>query len=272
MLYLSHKLINIMAQRIPKEKANLVIIHSFPTNSIILKGFYDFLSDFFNVYPIDLPGFLKSIKPLKTINFANYAHYVEREIKKLNLESYWVGGVSFGFAVVNLIKDHKNCRGVFAIEPYLGSENLNIPLYKRLLFLFIIRILGALNVFYKVWHSPSIQKYLLFGSSARLDEKIKSLLDEMDARTFFQTAKLLLHNHQVNCVFLKRPYVLVINKEDGSIRADRIISRFANQVEDLVIVHTSAEHYPKTITREYFKKRIKKEEIAKILDFVDKFQ
>ncbi|MFA6256874.1 MAG: hypothetical protein WCT29_01040 [Candidatus Paceibacterota bacterium] len=256
---------------IPK-KPNLVIIHSFPTNSVILKGFYDFLSEFFNVYPIDLPGFLKKIKPLKTINFSNYARYVEREIKKLDLENYWIGGVSFGFAVVNLIKDHKKCRGVFAIEPYLGSENLNIPLYKRLLFLLIIRTVGAFNAFYKVWHSAFIQQYLLFGSSARFDKKIKSLLDEMDARTFFQTAKLLLHNRAVDCVFLPRPYVLVINKEDGSIRADKIISRFANEVDDLVIIHTSAEHYPKTITEEYFRKRIKPEEVTKILDFVNKFQ
>ncbi|MFA6520315.1 MAG: hypothetical protein WCT44_01765 [Candidatus Paceibacterota bacterium] len=252
------------------EKPNLVIIHSFPTNSIILKGFYEFLSDFFNVYPVDLPGFLKGIKPLKTINFINYARYVEREIKKLNLESYWVGGVSFGFAVVNLIKDHKNCRGVFAIEPYLGTENLNIPFFKRLFYIFIIKILSAMNAFYKVWHSPFIQQYLLFGSSARFDEKIKSLLDEMDARTFFETAKLLLHNREIDCKFLKRPYVLVINKSDGSIRANRVISRFANEVDNLVIAHTSAEHYPKTITKEYFKKRMKEEELAKILDFVHK--
>lgn len=238
---------------------------------MILKGFYDFMGDFFNVYPIDLPGFVKGLKPLKNINLANYAGFVEKEIKKLELESYWVGGISFGFAVVNLIKDTKNCKGVLAIEPYLGTENLNIPLRKKLFYVLVIKILGAMNAFYRAWHSPFIQQYLLFGSSARFDEKIKNLLDEMDARTFFETAKLLLLNHDMGCVFLKRPYVLVINKDDGSIRADKIISRFACECNDLVIAHTSAEHYPKTITKEYFQKRIHQGEVDKILDFVNKY-
>jgi pimeloyl-ACP methyl ester carboxylesterase len=251
-------------------KPNLVIIHSFPTNSIILKGFYDFMSDFFNVYPIDLPGFVKKIKPLKNISLKNYADFVEKEIEKFNLKSYWVGGVSFGFSVVNLIKDDKNCKGVIAIEPYLGTENLNIPLHKRLFYIYTIRMLGIANAFYKVWHSPLIQQYLLFGSSARFDKKIKSLLDEMDARTFFETAKILLLNREVDCNFLKRPYVLVINKDDESIIADKIISRFACQCNDLVIAHTSAEHYPKTITKEYFQRKIKPKEVEKIMDFVNK--
>lgn len=254
-----------------KNKPNLVIVHSFPTNSIILKGFYDFMSDFFNVYPVDLLGFAKDIKPLKTINLANYAGFVKKEIKKLKLKSYWVGGISFGFAVVNLIKDNKSCRGVMAIEPYLGTENLNIPWRKKLFYIFIIKMLGIANAFYKAWHSPFIQQYLLFGSSARFDNKIKSLLDEMDARTFFETAKILLLNHDVDCTFLNRPYVLVINKDDESIRADKIISHFACECNNLVIAHTSTEHYPKTITKEYFQKRIHEKEVDKILDFVNKY-
>ncbi len=252
-------------------KPNLVIIHSFPTNSTILAGLYEFLEDFFTVYPIDLPGFVKGIRPLKAINLNNYANFVKAEIKRLEIKSYWAGGVSFGFSVANLLGNHGSCKGVFAIEPYLGSENLMISPLRKVFYIFSIKMIELTNAFYKVFHSPIIQKYLLMGSSATLDKKIKNILDVMDARTFFETAKILLSSHEVDCKLHKIPYILVINKSDGSIRADKIISRFAYEVDDLLIAHTTTEHYPKTITKEYFEKRIEKKEIDKIFEFIKKY-
>jgi len=260
-----------MPNKIKNGKPNLVIIHSFPTNSTILAGLYDYLADFFIVYPIDLPGFTSGIKPLEVVNLESYANYLKREITRLEIQDYWVGGVSFGFLVANMMGTHKHCRGVLAIEPYLGSENLKIPLFRKLFYVLSIKIIEVGNAFYRVWHNPFIQKYLLMGSSARFDKKIKKILDVMDARTFFETAKILLTSHETDCKLHEIPYILVINKGDGSIRADRIISRFALDVDDLLIAHTTAEHYPETITKEYFEKRIDKKEVDKILEFVQKY-
>ncbi len=202
---------------------------------------------------------------------ANYAEFLKSRINELNIDSYWVGGVSFGFSVANMVGKHKGCRGILAIEPYLGSENLKISNKRKVFYLVGIKFIELGNSFYRVFHSTFIQKYLLMGSSASLDEKLKKILDTIDAKTFFETAKILLMSHEVDCKLLNVPYILVINKIDGSIRADKIISRFAYEVDDLLIAHTTAEHYPKTITKEYFEKRIEKKEVEKIFDFIKKY-
>lgn len=75
-----------------KNKQNLVLIHSFPTNSIILKGLNNFLSNYINVYFIDLPGFNNNYDKKFKISFENYANCVQLEIDKLKLNTYWVGG------------------------------------------------------------------------------------------------------------------------------------------------------------------------------------
>jgi pimeloyl-ACP methyl ester carboxylesterase len=251
-----------------KLKQNLVIVHSFPTNSLILKGFYDFLRDYFNVYPIDLPGFIKEIKPMKTIELENYAQYVKKEIKKLKLESYWIAGVSFGFVVVNLVKDKKHCKGILAIEPYLGTASLNLSISQKVLFVLMISVLRFFNVFYRAWHSPYFQKRFLFGSSARVNDKIKGYLNEIDARTFFETAKILLINKNHGCFLKNCPYILVINKHDGSVLADQIIHKFKTEARNLSIIHTSAAHFPKDMSKKYFRKNIQKGEIEKMLEFM----
>jgi pimeloyl-ACP methyl ester carboxylesterase len=252
-----------------KPKQNLVIVHSFPTNSLILKGFYDFLRDYFAVYPIDLPGFIRGTKPLKNIELENYAQYVKKEIKKLKLESYWIAGVSFGFVVVNLVKDKKHCKGILAIEPYLGTASLNLSISQKMLFVMMISVLRFFNIFYRAWHSEFFQGKFLFGSSANINEKIKKYLNEIDARTFFETAKILLVNKNHGCFLKSCPYVLVINKHDGSVLADRIIRKFKAEAPNLSIIHTTAAHFPKDMSKAYFRKNIQKGEIKKMLEFME---
>lgn len=252
-----------------KPKPNLVIVHSFPTNSFILKGFYDFLRDYFTVYPIDLPGFVKMIAPLKKIELESYALYVKKEIKKLKLESYWIAGVSFGFVVVNLVKDKKHCKGILAIEPYLGTASLNLSTRQKILFVIMISVLRFFNIFYRAWHSPFFQGKFLFGSSANINEKIKKYLNEIDARTFFEMARILLVNKKHGCSLGNCPYILVINKHDGSVLADKIIYKFRTEAPNLSIIHTTAAHFPKDMSKEYFRKNIKKSEIKKMIEFME---
>ena len=108
------------------KKENLILVHSFPTNSILLKGFIGYIDDYFNVYPIDLPGFRKDIKPLQKITIDSYSKFVEEKVKKLNLDDFLIGGISFGFIVVNNAKIDKKCKGIIAIEPYVNSKSLRM--------------------------------------------------------------------------------------------------------------------------------------------------
>lgn len=251
-----------------EKKPNLVIVHSFPTNSILLKGFYDFLSDYFIVYPIDLPGFVKSEKPLEKISIKQYAQFVSDEIKKIGLDEYWVSGISFGFVIVNsLIPDQKR-KGKIAIEPYLGAKNLKMPFWKKMVFVLFVQTLWAMNGFYRAWRNHFVQKYLFLGSSARFDERIRIMVEEIDARTFFLTGKIALLNNKYGCSLTDEPYVLVVNKEDRTIRVDDIIDNFTSHATDLLISYTTADHYPKTISKEYFAEHIKAEEVKRILDFI----
>jgi pimeloyl-ACP methyl ester carboxylesterase len=254
-----------------KEKHRLVIIHSFPANSILLKGLYDFLSDFFEVYPIDLPGFVKNIKPLEEITLENYIRYVETEIEKLGIEDYWIGGVSFGFTIANLARNKSRCKGVISITPYLGSSFLNIPLWIRSAYVAIIYLLQVSNLFYKVWYSSFIRKSLLFIYNVEIGKKIKIIFDEVDARTFFETLKILLLDKQDRCVFINRPYVLIINENDETVASEKILRKFEEGTDNLAVVYTTAEHSPDIISKEYFKENVRQEDVTRMIDFVERF-
>ena len=82
-------------------KENLILVPGFPINSLLLRGLTDYFSEYINVYPIDLPGFVQTVPVLSEISLEQYAKFVETQIQSLALESYWLGGVSFGFAVIN---------------------------------------------------------------------------------------------------------------------------------------------------------------------------
>ena len=70
---------------------NLVLVHSFPTNSILLKGLVEFLNDHFNLYFIDLPGFTQKSPPIQQITIDNYSAYVEKYINNLKIDHYILG-------------------------------------------------------------------------------------------------------------------------------------------------------------------------------------
>lgn len=78
-------------------KEDLVFVHSFPTNSKALKGLIDYLNSYFNVIPIDLPGFLKEIPELQTISLKTYSDYVDGKVLELGLERFYMGGGKLRF-------------------------------------------------------------------------------------------------------------------------------------------------------------------------------
>ena len=126
-------------------KENIILVHSFPTNSKILNGFKEYLDDYFNVYFIDMPGFVLEKKPLAKISIENFSEYLDEEIGRLGLKSYFLGGISFGFLVVNGVKVDSKCKGILAMEPYLNSKMLKMNSGSRLK---LLALINFINIFF----------------------------------------------------------------------------------------------------------------------------
>ncbi len=177
-------------------KPHLVLVHSFPTNSILLHGLTEFLSDFFVVHFIDLPGFHKNSPPSKgRITLEKFSKYFDQKISELKVDQYIVGGVSFGFLVVNNAKLDHRCRAVLAMEPFVNTECLNISFFaqkKYLLITFLLRIVSFLNLEKVIWKSDWFNKYLQKESDYSKD-RVDTIIDSIDARTFFAVTSLLLN-------------------------------------------------------------------------------
>jgi len=256
-------------KEVPKgNKLNLVLIHSFPTNSIILKGLSDYLSDYFNVYFIDLPGFVKNKPPLKEVSLGNYVDFVEKELKRTDFNSFWIGGVSFGFLVANSINAGNHIKGILAIEPFWGSDYLNISFAKKTLYKSILNIITFCKLEKTIWQSPLFDLFFFKGTVS--PEYTKIIKTEINPRTFFKTAKILIE-HDGNHTFQKKPYVLIINKDDQTIKAEEIIKSFNENIKIGIVLHTSAEHFPKDISKKYFQKNIEPSEIKKFVTFTQSF-
>ena len=147
------------------KKENLFLVHSFPTNSSILKGLVVYLERFFNLYFIDLPGFLNNEEDdrKEKISLDYYSNYISQEIKKHNLDSFMIGGISFGFLVANNAEfDVKKCKAILAIEPYLNISYLNIGFVKRFLYYHLIDRIIKSDLEEKIWESPFADEFISF--------------------------------------------------------------------------------------------------------------
>lgn len=132
-------------------KPNLVLVPSFGTNRLILRGLADYLGEAFTVYFIDLPGFTRQVQPLRPITLAAYSAFVEDKLGQLGLESYWLGGISFGFLVVNRLPFDPRCQAVLGIEPYTDARSLNLSPYLRLALGNAVRWICRLHLHARVW-------------------------------------------------------------------------------------------------------------------------
>jgi len=244
-------------------KKNLIIVHSFPTNSILLKGLIDFLEDFFNVYFIDLPGFNTTISPLEKINLNNYSEYIETQIKQLNLKNYYLSGISFGFLVANNCKITPNCKGIIAMEPFINTNYMSETFLEKTFLKLLLFLITNLKLHYKFYNTKIFKKLLIKKNP---EERINIMLETIDAFTFFETAKIILkHNSELK--FHNKPYILVINDNDTEIDSKKIINLFEN-LEKKLLIKTTSEHYPTEISKKYFEKNINSNNIKKILNFL----
>jgi pimeloyl-ACP methyl ester carboxylesterase len=247
-------------------RPDLVLVNAFFSNSVILKGLIEFLGERFRVHFIDLPGFCADCPPLEEISVASFAAFVRRRVDALGLDSYLIGGLSFGFLVVNSLELDARCRAVVAIAPYIDSRSLTLGALKRRSYRVITEIAASTGLVWRAWETKTARRFAHWYSRYPAD-RVDLILDHMDARTFFQTGRLILRNHQ-HCVFHDRPYVLIVNPKDTTISYDYVVGRFRKNTDRLLVVETSIDHYPEELSKSYFSERFAAEDLDRIMAFV----
>ncbi len=249
-------------------KENLVLVHSFYANSVILRGLGEFLSDDFRVHFIDLPGFAAHEPPLPEVSLESFAGHVADRIRALGLDDFIIGGISFGYTVVSHVPLPPGCRGVLAVFPFIGSRSLALGRRKRLFYRAVVNVIGASGLGGSLWNSRLLENFAFWWSSYP-PARVRLILDHMDGRTFFATARLIL-NRGDGAAFPDLPHVLILNPADTTIRADYCERVFGERVRDLHVVRTDLDHYPVEPTAEYFRSRFPRGEMDRIKAFLDR--
>jgi pimeloyl-ACP methyl ester carboxylesterase len=249
-----------------REKDDLVLVHSFYANSLLLHGLGDFLSDDFNVHFIDLPGFAPHEPPLPEVSLESFASHIESRISGLGLGCFYIGGISFGYSVIGRVRLPPECLGVLAIFPFLGSRSLAMRRRKKLVYRVVVNAMGASGLGGPLWNSPILERFAFWWSKYP-PARVRLILDQMDGRTFFDTARIILNNGD-GAKFPPLPHVLILNPSDTTIRADYCERMFEERVKDMCVVRTDLDHYPLEPTADYFRSRFPRGEIDRIKAFL----
>lgn len=251
-------------------KENLIIVPGFGTNSYLFEELARYLSNYFTVFFIDLPGFTKTVPPLPRITMENYAQFVVDKINTLRLKHYLIAGMSLGFGIVSRIQFDDKCKGVLGIGPYLGEDSINPKIKAQIgIKAFFLDLICFFRLYRLAWQTHLFKNFL---KKICLNRKLpKFILTEVDPRTYFETARLILHYHQ-KPLFDHLPHVLMMNKEDDAVSYDYLAKQMKDNIEKLLIVNTDMDHNLPELTQKYFAAKLPKEKIGRILKFIQESQ
>ncbi len=247
------------------------MVHSFPTNSVLLHGLNEFLSDYFTVHFIDLPGFHKDSPPFKgSISIKKFSSYFDEKVAELDLDEYIAAGISFGFLVINNAKLDKRCKAILAMEPFVNTKCLSIPFWRQKKYIVIASLLKLVHwfglekyIWQSVWFSNYLQK-----QSDYAKERVDTIIKHIDSRTFFAVAATLL-TYKRKPKFHNLPHFLIGNFSDKTINFDHVVEIFIKSLHELHIASEPIDHYPKDLTKSYFKTRIPHEHIQRMLACIE---
>lgn len=248
-----------------RRKENLVLVNAFLTNSSVLRGLIGYLGRYVRVHFIDLPGFISHVPPLDEVTLENYAAYVQNRIADLKLDSYLLGGISFGFAVISHLETDERCKGVVAITPFLSSRWLNLGLVKKSTYLFLVHLTLAFELHSRIWNHRLFHRVFHWYSDYPAD-RVETLLKEMEGRTFFETARIIL-THRKPCRFQNLPHVLILSPSDRTIRNGPLLDFFEKNIDRLKVVRADIDHYPLEVSEDYFQTKFSQEDIQEIIVF-----
>jgi esterase/lipase len=233
------------------KKHNFILIPSFSTNSIILKGLISRLSDYFKVYPIDYPGYRSSLPPLKKYSIQSVVKKLEDDIENLNLNSYILGGISMGYFFTNKIKVNKKCKGIVAMFPLVSNKTININPIKKSAFRLGLYIIKFLKVYDLIWISKYFNK--LFFSKPFPKKINKIMNDEINPRSFFEMANLIL-NKKYEIQTNNTKHVVVINYNDYAIKSSLTMNILNSKISNKIVIKSDMPHNPNSLEKKVFDK------------------
>jgi len=169
---------------------------------------------------------------------------------------------------MNHLEHGQQCKGIIALEPFIGSRSLNYGPIKKSLLSILIRIVCSLKLYSLFWGSPLLAKYL-----PKLmhypPETVNVLFEQIDARSFFETAHLILQDDRPH-KYHDLPYVLIANKNDRTVNFDYIYATLSQNISRLLVLNIEIDHYPSDTSKTYFQKMVPKEMIQQINVFFAK--
>ena len=180
------------------------------------------------------------------------------------------GGVSFGFLVINSAKLDKRCKAIIAMEPFVNTHCLNISFGKQKKFIALanlLKLIGYFNLEKFIWRSNWFNNYLQ-KESEYPKERVDTIIKHLDCKTFFSVTSILL-NYKKDPKFHELPYFLVGNFADKTINFNKVVEVFVKNLRELHITSEPIDHYPKDLTKSYFKTRIPNEHIKRILSCIE---
>ena len=247
-----------------QSKLPLILVHSLSSNRATLAGLIEFLSCFYDVHLIELPGFSRLVPPCEIVSLAAFATFVQEQIEKLHLRTYVLAGISFGFLVVNTCTPTAECKGILAVSPFIGTFTLRRTRPIRLLLRSVISLLLALELEEAVWNSMPFRTLLRIS---RRRARYECLVEQIDPRTYLTLCRLLL-GWDTRPRFHDLPYVLFINRHDRTLKAERVIREFKRGAQRLLVLHHEVEHSPVMLSAQHFSSRIDARDFDRIAEFL----
>jgi hypothetical protein len=133
---------------------------------------------------------------------------------------------------------------------------------RKALYLFLVQFVCSLKLYSLFWGSQLLAKYL--PKLRRYPpETMGIMFEQIDGRTFFETAKIILKD-QSKYTFHDIPYVLVANKNDRTVNFEYLYETLSQNVSKLLVINTEMDHYPRDTSKAYFKKMVPEEIFEKI--------
>lgn len=251
-----------------KQGEHLIFVPGFPTNSILLQGLQEYLSQFFTVHFIDLPGFKRDLSPLSEINFAAYGSYVREYIANLRVKHYVLAGASFGFPVVCSIPDLPyHCKAILALEPYINTQYLRFRPNRIKLISSLSGKLAHTRLGDNFFHLPLISRVLSITTSIT-PQAAETIRQEFDGHTFLSITRLLLSYEELPPFHKHIPHILSVNDHDKTLAVPKIVSLFKKQLDNLLVIPNTIDHWPRENSFAYFAEGIDREEITKALQWL----
>lgn len=230
----------------------------------MLKDVIEYLEQFFTVKCIDIPGFCREKQPMSLKSIDQLVSYVQTEIERLQLDTYYLAGISFGYYLANQVCDPYKCQGIIAIYPFLSAKHLKMNTFALQLLKTSVKGINKFKLSQAVWKSSLFPSIL--GLTGVSKEEIALMYAHIDAATFFATASFILScESEVQPKDI--PHVVIVNEQDELLQTSHLVQTFSKYQKALLLKSPIA-HFASAITKQDIKQTFPPEIINQAKQFL----